>query len=262
MAYVFLSHAHQDKPFARKLAGDLRREGHPVWLDEAEINIGDSLVEKIGEGLKEVDYVVAVLSKHSIESPWVAKELEFASNREINERRVVVLPLLVDDVEIPVFLAGKLYGDFRLEEAYEDGFELVLRALGPVDKPPQPEPDEIELLKRELELVRKMAKREAAAAERAGDAAYQAKSPKLKEAIEKANEKFPSHAPINKTFAFEIEDEMITLDYALWSIMKSSSGRGHPLQVLLTIDERWTDLENMMGAYLDMIDRDGTRAAE
>ena len=39
--------------------------GHSVWIDEAEINIGDSLIGKIREGLDEVDFVAAVLSKHS-----------------------------------------------------------------------------------------------------------------------------------------------------------------------------------------------------
>lgn len=262
MAYVFLSHAHEDKPFARKRAGDLRREGHAVWLDEAEIKIGDSLIDKISEGLKEVDYVAAVLSHHSVQSPWVAKELEVASNREISERRVVVLPLLIDDVEMPGFLVGKLYGDFRNDEAYDDTFDQVLRALGPVEKPPEPDQDEIKLLKEELKLVRQMAKREAEAAKRAGDAAFQAKSPELKAAIEKANAKFPAHAPINKTFAFQIDNVMITLDYALWAVMKASSGRGHPLEMLLTIEERWSDLENMMEAYLEMIEDDDANASD
>jgi hypothetical protein len=41
---IFLSHSSADKPFARRLAGDLRARGVRVWLDEAEIGIGDSLI--------------------------------------------------------------------------------------------------------------------------------------------------------------------------------------------------------------------------
>jgi len=41
MSSVFLSHSHKDKPFARKLAVDLRHAGHIVWIDEAEILVGD-----------------------------------------------------------------------------------------------------------------------------------------------------------------------------------------------------------------------------
>ena len=87
MSKIFLSHTSADKPFVRKLAADLRNNGHTVWIDEAEINIGDSLIGKIREGLDSVDYVAVVLSKASIQSEWVKKELEIASNKEIKEKR-------------------------------------------------------------------------------------------------------------------------------------------------------------------------------
>ena len=98
MSYVFLSHTHSDKPFARRLAVDLRRQGHIVWIDEAEIDIGESLIEKIREGIDQVDYLIAVLSKKSTQSEWVKRELDLASNREIDEQRVIVLPLLLENV--------------------------------------------------------------------------------------------------------------------------------------------------------------------
>ena len=50
MTSIFLSHSHVDKPFVRRLASDLIDSGVKVWLDEAEILIGDSLIEKIGTG--------------------------------------------------------------------------------------------------------------------------------------------------------------------------------------------------------------------
>ncbi|MCG9963222.1 toll/interleukin-1 receptor domain-containing protein [Shewanella cutis] len=44
---VFLSHNHKDKAFVRKLARDIDAHGIKVWIDEAEMKIGDSLVQKI-----------------------------------------------------------------------------------------------------------------------------------------------------------------------------------------------------------------------
>ena len=107
MSKIFLSHTSSDKPFVRKLAADLRNNGHTVWIDEAEINIGDSLIGKIREGLDNVDYVAAVLSKKSIKSEWVIRELDIASNREIKEKKVIVLPILIEEVELPGFLNEK-----------------------------------------------------------------------------------------------------------------------------------------------------------
>ena len=111
MASIFLSHNSADKPFVRRLAQSLQSQGHVVWLDEAEINIGDSLIEKIREGLDKVDYVAVVLSQNSITSTWVQRELDISSNREIAEKRVILLPLMLQHVELPGFLLGKRYGD-------------------------------------------------------------------------------------------------------------------------------------------------------
>jgi hypothetical protein len=62
-----------------------------------------------------------VLSKKSIDAPWVKKELDVAMNREISTGEVVVLPLLYEECELPRFLQGKLYADFSKPEDYESG---------------------------------------------------------------------------------------------------------------------------------------------
>ena len=74
MSSVFLSHNSKDKPWVRGLAERLMADDVVVWLDEAEINIGDSLIDKIAEGIKEMKFVAAIISKNSVESSWVQKE--------------------------------------------------------------------------------------------------------------------------------------------------------------------------------------------
>ena len=113
------------------LAADLRDAGHTVWIDETEILVGDSLIEKIRDAIDNVDFIAAIVSLTSIDSQWVKKELDLASNREIDEKRVVVLPILLDDVELPGFLKGKYYADFIKEENYQDGLNALLKRLGP-----------------------------------------------------------------------------------------------------------------------------------
>ncbi len=53
MLSVFLSHNHNDKPFARQLADRLSGHGVRVWLDEAEMHVGDSLFSKIESAIRE-----------------------------------------------------------------------------------------------------------------------------------------------------------------------------------------------------------------
>ena len=127
---IFLSHTGVDKPFVRQLRTDLVAHGVPrVWLDEAEIDIGDSLIAKIEEGMKLSRYIAVVLSKKSIGAPWVKKELDVAMNREIASGEVVVLPLLYEECELPEFLKGKLYADFSKAEDYEAVLGKLLRRL-------------------------------------------------------------------------------------------------------------------------------------
>lgn len=127
---IFLSHTSADKPFVRDLK--LRLEAHgvkSVWLDEAEMQIGDSLTKKIEEGLRKTKYIGIVLSPRSIKSPWVEKELEVAINREISSGEVVVLPLLYEKCELPAFLTGKMYADFTDPVEYDESLEKLLRRL-------------------------------------------------------------------------------------------------------------------------------------
>ena len=145
MPSVFMCHSSKDKFFVRELAKKLGDYGVYVWIDEAEINIGDSLIAKIGDALADVDFVGVVLSSNSVKSEWVQRELSAAMVREFEEKKVVVLPLLLEKVEIPLFLRDKLYADFTTSQNYGETFPKLLRALGvseeDVQEIPVPEQD-------------------------------------------------------------------------------------------------------------------------
>lgn len=127
MSSIFLSHSHQDKPFARKLSERLNAHGIRTWLDEAEMQVGDSLISKIEAAIQEYAYLGVVLSPNSAASEWVRREVNIALTEEIQGRRVKVLPLLYQKCDIPGFLAAKLYADFT--EDFEEGFKKLLDRL-------------------------------------------------------------------------------------------------------------------------------------
>ena len=127
---VFLSHTSSDKPFVRELRKTLLGRGvQDVWIDEAEIEVGDSLTSKIESGIETSRYFVVVLSAESVKAPWVKKELEVAMNMEIGGDRVVVLPVLYKECDVPGFLKGKLYADFTTPERAEASVEKLLNRL-------------------------------------------------------------------------------------------------------------------------------------
>jgi len=100
-----------------------------VWLDEAEINIGDSLLDRIQEAVSSVDYLAVILSPSSVKSEWVTKELEMAFYQEVKNKKVKILPLVYKSCEVPLFLKTKAYADFSKEESYLFAFKVLLKLL-------------------------------------------------------------------------------------------------------------------------------------
>lgn len=124
---AFLSHSSKDKPFIRQLAADLTANGVGVWLDEQRIRVGDSIPERIAQGLAESDYFLVAISAASVDSPWVTKELNGALVREIEKRNVSVLPLRLDDSPMPESIKDKKYADFS--ESYKSGLASLITSV-------------------------------------------------------------------------------------------------------------------------------------
>jgi hypothetical protein len=127
---VFLSHATEDNDrFARRFAARLREGGCRVWFDEWELLPGDSLVDKVfDEGLKDADALVIVLSKYSIDKPWVREELNAGFIKRL-EGRCKLIPVLLDGVEVPEVLRSTVWQGITDLDNYEDELDRILRAI-------------------------------------------------------------------------------------------------------------------------------------
>ena len=110
---IFISYNSKDRPFAESLATSLVANGHSIWIDKWELSIGDSLIDKIQAALGSACAVIAVLSKHSVASDWCRKEINSTLVRELDKSGSLLLPCVIDDCQIPLFLREKLYADFR-----------------------------------------------------------------------------------------------------------------------------------------------------
>ena len=124
---AFLSHSSLDKPFIRQLAADLTTNGVSVWLDEQRIRVGDSIPEKIAQGLAASDYFLIAVSHNSSSSEWVNKELNNALVNEVQRRKVHILPLKLDDSTMPIIIPDKKYADFS--QSYKKGLEDLLTSI-------------------------------------------------------------------------------------------------------------------------------------
>lgn len=112
---VFISHASADKSFVDRLVADLATRSIPVWYDKLDLRIGESVPGKINEGLAGAKHFLIVLSNSSVNSSWVREELNAALMKQVAQGGTFVLPVLLEDCEIPPLLAHRRYADFRSE---------------------------------------------------------------------------------------------------------------------------------------------------
>jgi hypothetical protein len=118
---VFLSHAHSDKEQVRRLANALRAEGITCWLDEEQIRPGDSIPQKIENGLQRSKRVAVCLSRAFSASRWVRAEYgPFIADEISRDAGARVIPVVLDDQlddqSVPMLLRAKLrirYNDPR-----------------------------------------------------------------------------------------------------------------------------------------------------
>lgn len=88
---IFISHASEDKDkIARPLANILTEKGLKVWLDEAELKIGDSLREKIDDGLSKSQFGTVILSPDFFSKKWTNSELNGLFAKDLNIGKVLL----------------------------------------------------------------------------------------------------------------------------------------------------------------------------
>lgn len=111
---VFLSHNTRDKDTAREIAMFLVSDDVEVWFDEWQVSAGDSIVEKIEDGLSACShFIIIVWSANAACSRWVRRELESALGKAIATGVPKVIPVLLDDTSLPSLLSGTRHIRYR-----------------------------------------------------------------------------------------------------------------------------------------------------
>lgn len=115
---VFLCHGGEDKSLARQIATDLQTAGIETFFDEWEIRSGDSLRQKIDEGLVGCTHFIVLLTPTSIERPWVKVEMDAGFVRKVSgQARFIALRAGLEVGALPPLLQGS-HSPSISEEAY------------------------------------------------------------------------------------------------------------------------------------------------
>jgi hypothetical protein len=135
----FISYSSEDQAFAERLHADLQSKGVRCWFAPHDMRIGDEIRPRIDESIHQHEKLLLVLSKFSLASPWVKKEVETAFEEEAQHKKLVLFPIRLDDTVMHTQEAWaadirrmRHIGDFRQwkeHDEYQQAFTRLLRDL-------------------------------------------------------------------------------------------------------------------------------------
>lgn len=132
---AFISHSSKDKPFVRKLTTDLALSDVSVWLDEEQILGGQSITERLADGLAQSKHLIIVLSENFLNSPWCKTELRTILHKQIKSREKKIIPVQIGHLpdtcwnEFPLIFMEDILRINMSGHTYKAGLPKLLDAL-------------------------------------------------------------------------------------------------------------------------------------
>jgi len=141
----FIAYSEKDNDFSQKLYNDLKNTGIDCERWREGVKIGDRIIRWIHQAVEDYDKVIVILSKNSLKSENVHREISRTLKKELALRKKdpdaeVLIPVKVDDYinssyckyEHTSELTDKRIGNFMKWEdpnSYQKAFQLLLTHL-------------------------------------------------------------------------------------------------------------------------------------
>jgi hypothetical protein len=133
---AFLSYAWENSALARKVAEALQANGIETWWAQWCMSAGDSLRQKIDEGLGECTHFIVLLTPDSINKPWVNQEMDAGLVRKLTQKaQFIPLRHGLPPSQLPPLLSGMLSPE--VDEEATNILQLVNDIHGVTRKPPR-----------------------------------------------------------------------------------------------------------------------------
>jgi hypothetical protein len=130
---VFISYSSKEEPLADRVVAAVQQASIETWYGKREIMPGDNWGEKIGQGLKECDAMVLLLSRDTLQSSRVRWDLEYAlGERAYSNRLITVLagqPDQLPSESLPWILRRLKIVRLSEPEATSEEFGKIAEAL-------------------------------------------------------------------------------------------------------------------------------------
>lgn len=103
---IFISSSLRDADLAHDLAKRLDKAGLKVITTSGSVDAGENIKSKINKELRKADEIIVILTKNSVNSPWLFVEIGYASSLDKH-----VTPLIqgIESKELPEIIKQMNY---------------------------------------------------------------------------------------------------------------------------------------------------------
>jgi hypothetical protein len=132
--HAFLSYSHHDVGWARQLyhrLGRFRIAGTSprIFFADYEVAAGQSITRAVGDALEQSQHLLIVATPAWISSEWCKFESQAALWRDLSSAHRTIIPLLVQECDLPLELRLIRSIDFRDQYRYEPSLHELVKAL-------------------------------------------------------------------------------------------------------------------------------------
>lgn len=116
---IFICHAREDSDIAIAQHNKLKDYGYSPWIDKIHILPGQDWDLSIRNAIDQSEFMIIILSKNStIKRGYVQKEFKLAVDyvKQIPEGEIYLIPVKIDDCEVPKQFASYQYIDLKRDE--------------------------------------------------------------------------------------------------------------------------------------------------
>ncbi|GAB4044331.1 TIR domain-containing protein [Spirosoma jeollabukense] len=119
---IFLSYSHEDKKIADKIVQSLKQAGHDIIFYSPKKS--DNWFLKMDEAIKEVDAIIVLVSKNSLNSDFTNLETQNIALHKLSNSNINIFPVKLTDSPLPGYLSSLPYIDIS-NNVQEGIFTLV-----------------------------------------------------------------------------------------------------------------------------------------
>lgn len=122
---IFVSYKSENIAWVNALKDSLEARGIKVWMDKEQIRPGDLFAESLEDGIEMSKTMGLVITPESLSSNWVREEYYRALSL-VNEDKLHLIPILLQQTSLPGFLKGRQYIDFSDSGHYEQNVDRLI----------------------------------------------------------------------------------------------------------------------------------------